>query len=601
MPVALLALRRLRRAIHGGAAACLLASTACGSTSRAGAPGPDAGGEPPESGAKVVEGGAAAEGGSVVLADAGLRADASDGGAAPTASSWLGTNVSADLPRVDVTYQLTPFTASSGALDANGYPGAGGAGTSQTDIGYILPSGMYDVSYRGTGTLGIAGIGALVGGWQSVSGENRGVLQITGTPGAFGNFLTLTIQNGANQTVTDVHILFPGFDYDTTSVFLPQFVALLTPFRALRFMDWESTNNSTLAAWADRPQAAHFGASPNGEPYEHLVELVNETGKDAWVTVPEHATDDFIAQFAAFLAQNLDFARIQSARDAAGLSTPFQVIVENSNETWNQGFSAYATFLAAAQASPTRYSATYAGSYGPSWQAQSGDLMTVGQYEADRLVSIGTAFRAAFSAAGHASAVAPVLSGWATGPAYSDDGLTFIQSHYGAPKNYVAYIAIAPYFGPEPDAGTATLPDLFSTLDDDIAGMDGTFQDFAKLSAQYGIPMAAYEGGQSLTGTTDQPILHLAQHDARMYAAYTQYFALWNKDFGRSLFMHFSLAGDPGLPENIYQYGYWGSIIGVLEDPSVCEPNLPTLVGTETIASVVHHCPKYRALAEQVP
>ena len=35
---------------------------------------------------------------------------------------------------------------------------------------------------------------------------------------------------------------------------------------------------------------------------------------------------------------------------------PFQIIVENSNETWNQGFSAYATFLAAAKAVPTRYS-----------------------------------------------------------------------------------------------------------------------------------------------------------------------------------------------------------------------------------------------------
>ena len=65
--------------------------------------------------------------------------------------------------------------------------------------------------------------------------------------------------------------------------------------------------------------------------------------------------------------------------------------------------------------------------------------------------------------------------------------------------------------------------------------------------------------------------------------------------------MHFNLAGDPGLPESIYQYGYWGSIIGVMEDPATCEPNLPTLTGTETIASVVHHCPKYRALAEAVP
>jgi len=65
--------------------------------------------------------------------------------------------------------------------------------------------------------------------------------------------------------------------------------------------------------------------------------------------------------------------------------------------------------------------------------------------------------------------------------------------------------------------------------------------------------------------------------------------------------MHFDLAGTPGLPENIFQYGYWGSIISVLEDPAACGPGLPTLTGTETVASVVHHCPKYRALSEQVP
>ena len=131
--------------------------------------------------------------------------------------------------------------------------------------------------------------------------------------------------------------------------------------------------------------------------------------------------------------------------------------------------------------------------------------------------------------------------------------------------------------------------------------MDATFKDFAKLGAQYGVQIAGYEGGQSLTGTTNQSFKHLAQHDERMYEAYKSALALWKQDFGESLFMHFSLAGTPGEPENIYQYGYWGSIIGVLEDPSTCEPNLPTLTGTEAIASVVHHCPKYRALAEAVP
>ncbi len=603
---------------YGWSALLSIAGAACGSSDAASSNGrPDAhfdthedgpAAEPPEGDAGAMN---PAEGAAPTSGDAASRSDATtptDGGDAavvvnphPTVSSWLGTNISADLPRVDVTYQLSPFNTAAAELDANGYPVAGASGTSSTDIGYILPSGTFEISYQGSGTLAVSGIGKLGTAWQTVNGEQRNTVQITGTPGAFGNSLTLAITNGAGQTVQGIHVYYPGFDYDSTATFLPPFISLLAPFRAMRFMDWESTNKSTLANWSDRPAAAHFGQSTFGEPYEHIAELVNETGKDAWITIPELATTDFITQFAEFMAGHLDFSRIEAARAQAGFTTPFQLIVENSNETWNQGFTAYATFLAAANANSARYDGKYSGTYGPSWMSGTSDLMKVAQYEADRLVQIGNAFRTAFGGVGKASAVAPVLSGWALGAVYSDEGLQFIQSNYGDPKGYVSYVAQAPYFATADDTTTDSLDDLFPALETNIAGMTGTFQDFAKLGAQYGIGIVAYEGGQSLSGTTNQPVKHLAQHDERMYEAYKAYLALWEKNFGASLFMHFSLAGDPGLPENIYQYGFWGSIIGVLEDPSMCGPNLPTLTGNETIASVVHHCPKYRALAEQVP
>jgi hypothetical protein len=517
----------------------------------------------------------------------------------PTISSWMGTNVSSDLSRVDITYQMSPFDTPTAQKDANGYPAMGMSGKSSTDLGFILTSGSYNISFKGNGTLAVSGIGKLTGTWQSANGEQRNVVQITGTPGAFGNFLTLTVTNGPGQSVTDIHILYPGFDYDTKTVFLPQLIAILAPFRAMRFMDWEATNGSQLANWSDRPAAAHYGRSDNGEPYEHIIELVNETGKDMWVTVPEHVSDDFIHQFAKLLATTLDFQRIQTARDQAGFTTPFQVIVENSNETWNQGFTAYATFLAAAKANPTRFDGKYTGTVPPTWMSQNADLMRVGQYEADRLVNIAGIFQTEFGAVGKKDIVSPVLSGWAIGAAYSDVGLQFIKTNYGDPKKYIRYVAIAPYISPD-DAQTGSLSALFTNLEQAIAAKDGVYQDFETMASSYGLTMVAYEGGQSITGTTNQPLKHLAQHDARMYQAYLDDFALWHKHFGEGLFMHFSLAGEPGLPENIYQYGYWGSIIGVLEDPTKCEPNLPMLSGNESIASVVHHCPKYRALAEQV-
>jgi hypothetical protein len=193
-----------------------------------------------------------------------------------------------------------------------------------------------------------------------------------------------------------------------------------------------------------------------------------------------------------------------------------------------------------------------------------------------------------------------VLSGWALGAVYSDAGLRFLKDNRGDPKTIVTYVALAPYFGPQ-DSMTGSLDALFKDANANIASYHQNFQDFSKLANEWGIKVAAYEGGQGISGATNQPIKHLAQHDARMYASYLMYFSQWKQDLGEAIFMHFSLAGDPGMPENIYQYGFWGSIIGVLEDPKSCGPNLPTLTGTESIPSVVHHCPKYRALMEQVP
>ena len=520
--------------------------------------------------------------------------------AKPTASTWLGSNVSGDMPRVDIAYQLTPFDTPAASKDANGYPLAGQNGKSQTDIGFVLPTGTYKISFKGTGSLAVSGIGTLTGSFQPGGGEQRAAVNITGTPGSFGQLLTLAITNQPGQTVTDIHLYAPGFDYDATATFLPQFLGLLTPFRALRFMEWENINGSTLVNWADRPDAAHFGASLLGQPYEHIAELVNETGKDCWVNVPELASDDFVLQLATFLSKALDWNRIASARAAQGIATPFRLILENSNETWNTGFTAYKTFLAAANQNVARYPGTYAGTYGPSWMSQDSDLMKVGEYEADRLVKMATVFRQVFGAVGQAAVISPVLSGWALGAVYSDDGLLFIKANYGDPKAYVTYVATAPYFGPD-DAQTGSLASLFTSADANIAAMGTTFDDFQKLVTQYGLLMAGYEGGQGIGGATNQSIKHLAQHDQRMYAAYNQYFALWKQHFGEALFMHFDLAGTAGLPENIYQYGYWGSIISTLEDPVACAPNLPMLTGTETVASVVHHCPKYRSLREQVP
>jgi hypothetical protein len=518
----------------------------------------------------------------------------------PTVSAWLGTNVGVDLPRVDISHQLAPFDTAASQKDADGYPVAGASGTSSTDIGFVLPSGSYAIAYVGTGSLTVSGIGRLVGPWTQAGGEQRARLDITGTPGAFGNFLTLQIANGAGQTVSHIRILLPGQDLaGSPPLFNPQFLRLLKPFRALRFMDWEKTNGSTVASWADRPTATRFGESPNGEPWEHIVELINQTGKDGWVTVPEHADDAYALAMAQFLRGSLDFARIDAARASQGFTTPWQLIVEDSNETWNNGFTAYATLLAIAQADPSRFDGRYTGSFGPSWMTGNTALMQVAQVHGDRVARFGTLFRQAFG--DHASAVKTVLSGWALGPAFSDASLQFIAAHHGTPSDFVSYVAIAPYFATADDTTTGSLATIFPAMQQNIQSMAPALQDFARFGAASGIPIIGYEGGQSLVGTTNQTVKHLAQSDARMHQTYAQYLGLWKQTFGNALFMHFSLTGTLGLPEFTYQYGYWGSIASAQIDPATCGQNLPTLTGTEAPQSQTMFCPKYQALAEQVP
>jgi hypothetical protein len=542
------------------------------------------------------------EDGSPGTGDSGQTPNPDGGPVVPTVSSWVGTNVDVDLPFADVTYLMTPFNTAAAQLDANGYPVAGASGTSSTDLGFELPTGTYDISYVGAGKLTVSGIGSLVSPtWTTADGEQRNQVKITGTPGSFGNFLTLTVTNGASQTVTGIHLYLPGIAYDPASPFNPQFLSVLAPFRAMRFMGWQNTNNSTITDWTSAPMSTQFGSSAAGHPYDLMAELINETGKDGWINVPEHATSAFITSFATMMATKLDFTRIAKARQAAGFTTPFQLIVENSNETWNTGFTANATFLAAANMNTTRYTGTYTGTAGPTWMSGNANLMKVAQYEADRLVTIGQAFKTALGAVGHADAAATVLSGWALGAAYSDEGLSFLKANGMDPKTSITYVALAPYFSTADDTTTGALSTLFPAMAANITSNAAVFPDFAKLSTEYSVSIAAYEGGQGLTGTTNQTIKHLAQFDARMNSTYATYLAGWKQAFGPSLFMHFDLAGTPGLPENIYQYGFWGSVTGVSQDLSTCGKNLPTLTGTETIASEMQYCPKYSALAAHVP
>jgi len=111
----------------------------------------------------------------------------------------------------------------------------------------------------------------------------------------------------------------------------PDYVASLSTFRVLRFMDWQPTNSSTVREWADRTLPGRRPGK-NGASYEDAVKVANAVGADPWFCIPHEASDDFVTQFATMLKANLGSSR--------------KVYFEYTNETWNSIFNQYAYCVA---------------------------------------------------------------------------------------------------------------------------------------------------------------------------------------------------------------------------------------------------------------
>lgn len=116
--------------------------------------------------------------------------------------------------------------------------------------------------------------------------------------------------------------LYPAFRKG--EIFNPAWLERLQPFRALRFMDWLSTNNSTLRHWNDRPRPEDRSYATNGVPLEIAITLANRLQAVPWVNIAHLADDDYVLKFAELIHKTLDPA--------------LTVYVEHSNEVWNWQF-----------------------------------------------------------------------------------------------------------------------------------------------------------------------------------------------------------------------------------------------------------------------
>lgn len=420
-------------------------------------------------------------------------------------------------------------------------------------------AGQYVVLYDGQGTMSYGLDAQLVS-----SAPGRDVINVQTPHSNSGISLAIkaTDPNHTGNYIRNIRVVKAEEEalLAAGNVFSPNFLSLIQHFRALRFMDWLSTNNSNLTSWSNRPLPSNGGyGSANGAPLEVAVQLCNAVSADCWLNIPHKADNDYITRMAQLVH--------------ASLGTGQKVYVELSNEVWNGSFqqSAYATAQGKTLwpgAKATDYD------YNRSWYgmrvAQTCDIWksTWGS-DANRVVCVmGAQAAGAYSAT--QALDCPLWTGTGNAP---------------CSKHGIDAVAIAPYFGfftmpttwlSDPDGGLAKLfQQLFSggVLAGGYAGGDIKQTSdweaaYRTALAPYKLPFIAYEAGQSfqgfpkyLDGSAMVNSYIAANRDPRMGQAYTTALNNWKANGGQ-LYMNFQDICTAS------KYGEWGALESFMDPVS---------------------------------
>lgn len=385
------------------------------------------------------------------------------------------------------------------------------------DISPHYPAGRYVCEYDGDGDI-VFGMAARVA--HAVPGR----IELDVAHDVGGIHLKIT-RSSRDDPVRNIRVWMPGFE-DARSPFHPLFIERLRPFRVLRFMDWQRTNDGAAARWESRTTPCSVRQSTSaGVAIEYMIELANELRADPWFCMPHRADDDFVRRFA-------EVVRASIHADAT-------IYIEYSNEAWNSLFPVFRHIEALSKER---------GIHHP-------------EATADEAARVFRIWREVFAES--PDRVVRVLAGQLHNPWIAETMAARLAGEFDA-------IAIGVYFSfTETDAQSfdeRTAPE--ELIDRAMAQWDRHGRDFVRRHAGLAkawsdrtgrrIQLVAYEGGQHFTawGRDDLPYLNAmrdAQTHPRMMEAYRRVLSDWI-DAGGGLFCAFSSTGGWG------KWGYWGHL-----------------------------------------
>jgi hypothetical protein len=391
------------------------------------------------------------------------------------------------------------------------------------------PSGDFGVTLLGGGQANVAGIGGtykvIFSGRATVTSAAAGtVANQTYDPAtnlsradvvfpADGEALALrfaVVPGAATNAVKNLRVIRPGFDADNPPTYTTAWLAHVSRFRVLRFMDWLVTNHeaNAIVTWEDRPTLQKKRSEAGGARWEAIVELANTVSRDIWINIPVRANDDYVRNLATLL------------RDT--LNPQINVYIEYSNELWNGAFDQFAIQrdLAVAEASNPGSPLRFDGSTDTSRWA----FRRVGK----RSKEISDIFRSVWGAAAINTRIRMVLAGQMANPFIVTEGLELVDTGMNTRPATVFYaISGAPYLFPSAtnDAQADEAPgfgveQIIAGLQAAASSAPGTYQyeTHAALGAWYGLKVLAYEGGFDTFGSQNIAAKRQANLDPRIRA-----------------------------------------------------------------------------------
>ncbi len=475
-------------------------------------------------------------------------------------------HVDSSVPFVNVFKMAMPFneakklTHGNVVYDKDGWPRDLRGGQAGTYLLHwlpqgTLPEGQYTVLYDGEGQISYESKAGDVRVISSSPGKD--IIDIRSGSDRFIQVALIIKRSNPRKYWRNIRVLLPGgicannpfkrvnaanqcsgnyqsfAQHHERILFNPDYLRFMKDFKVIRMMNLSGITRNPIRSWNQMNQmskATWAGVEGvRGAPLEVMVRLANVLNRDAWFNIPHAADNNFVQQYANYVARNL--------------RPNLKAYIEYTNETWNTVF----------------MQTHYTKQMGTKLMLDKDPNQAGYKYYSQRSVEVFKIFERAIR---NPRRLVRVMGAWS-----ANRYMTPVVMEHKNAFQHVDAMAIAPYFFVHAKAlgGVNSVPSVFALMKDDkknpysmnnVYKMIGQQMEYAK---KYKVKLIAYEGGQHLTdpkarSTKSNPNQFLigANRVHTMEKFYIEFLQNWDRITGGSLFVAFS------APRTCQFYGCWG-------------------------------------------